>query len=196
MKTRCRYQVLKFLLPFMWMLAINTVAHAHEQHAHVHGKLNMDVAIDKQIISIFFESPMANFMGFEHAPRTSAERKKFTEVVTRLRNMETLVTIDPSGECKLTDVKLHSEELSLNTPSEKSETLTKSKDSHSDSTHADINSVALFTCAKPKFARYIEVNMFDQFKGINSVSVQLATEKGQFKRTLSSGNRRLTWRNK
>ncbi len=50
-------------------------AQAQQQHAHVHGQLKLDVAVDGPTVVIDMESPLDNIVGFERAPKTDAEKK-------------------------------------------------------------------------------------------------------------------------
>jgi hypothetical protein len=49
-------------------------AQAQQQHAHVHGQMKLDVAIDGPTVVIDMESPLDNIVGFERAPKTDAEK--------------------------------------------------------------------------------------------------------------------------
>ena len=84
-----------------------------QQHAHTHGHLAMDVAVDAQAITLRIESPLDGFLGFERAPRSDAERKRVADMVASLTAAERLFIPDPAAACKLAKVELASAVLGL-----------------------------------------------------------------------------------
>lgn len=47
--------------------------HHHHQSAHVHGEAKLQVAIEGQTAELILQSPAANLLGFEHAPKTAEQ---------------------------------------------------------------------------------------------------------------------------
>ena len=60
-------------------------AEAQQQHAHVHGQIKLDVAVDGPTVVIDMASPLDNIVGFERAPKTDAEKKSVEDAVAQLR---------------------------------------------------------------------------------------------------------------
>ena len=54
-------------------------AQAQQQHAHVHGQMKLDVAIDGPTVVIDMESPLDNIVGFIHVKDAL---RRITEPVT------------------------------------------------------------------------------------------------------------------
>jgi len=181
------------LLPLL-LLPLASLALAQQQ-AHTHGLLAFDVAIDAQNITLTMEAPLDNFLGFERAPRTDAERKNVAALVKRLNAADTLFIPDPKAECRLSSVTLESKVLGLGA-SEKaaagaSAATTKAPVAHDD--HADIDVAIVFSCAKASLARQIDVRMFDAFPRLRRIDAQVASEQGQFKRSLKKAAPLLRW---
>lgn len=172
------------------ILIESTNVMAHEQHAHVHGEVSLNIAIDEKSVAIEVESPLDNFLSFERAPKTEEEKRLAAEMVAKFNQAETLFTPDPAALCTLKSVELHSEALSLNSALPSS---VKSKDGHDHAKHSDLDATVIYSCKKPQNVRFIDQKLFENFKNIRRVNVQLVTPKGQFKRTLNAGNSRLTW---
>jgi hypothetical protein len=161
-----------------------------QQHAHAHGRLALDVAVDAQSITVQIESPLDSFVGFERAPRTDAERKRVADMVARLNAADRLlqVQVDPRTECELSKVELESATLGLGRAKKPSEKPA------GDSEHADIDITAIFACAKAADARFIDTKrLFDTFKGIRTIDAQVASAQGQSKRVLRPDSARLSW---
>jgi hypothetical protein len=64
----------KNLQGLLLLVAIACAAQAH-LGAHVHGLVKLGVAVQGPTVSIELDSPLDNLLGFEHRPRTAAERQ-------------------------------------------------------------------------------------------------------------------------
>ena len=177
------------------MMAASTLAIA-QQHAHVHGVLSLNVAVDAQALTLQMEVPLDNFLGFERGPRTDAERKLDADMVARLKAADKLFVLDPKAGCSLSKVKLESAVLELGdkakpaTPPAKTAPAKGGKEPEG---HADIDVDISFTCTNASQARFIDVKLFDAFKGVRTINAQVASGQGQFKRTLSKAAPKLAW---
>jgi Protein of unknown function (DUF2796) len=148
-------------------------AQAQQQHAHVHGQLKLDVAVDGPTVVIDMESPLDNIVGFERAPKTDAEKKTVEDTVAQLRAADKLFVVDPAANCKLGPVDLRSGALGLGNP-----------DPAEPVGHADLDATFSFNCTNAAAAKFIDVNLFGAFKGLRQIDSQIATAQGQFKRQL------------
>ncbi len=148
-------------------------AQAQQQHAHVHGQLKLDVAVDGPTVVIDMESPLDNIVGFERAPKTDAEKKTVEDAVAQLRAADKLFIVDPAANCKLGPVDLRSGALGLGNP-----------DPAEPVGHADLDATFSFNCTNAAAAKFIDVNLFGAFKGLRQIDSQIATAQGQFKRQL------------
>jgi hypothetical protein len=155
-------------------LSLNAAAHA-QGHAHEHGVVKLDIAVEASKLTMQMESPLDNLVGFERAPRTDAERKQVDAVVAQFKAADTLFKIDPAAGCTLAKVELASAALKLGTPdpNEKAE-----------AGHADIDGDFEFTCTDSARAAFIDIGLFGAFKNMQRIDVQVAAPKGQAKRTL------------
>ncbi|MGJ7530662.1 DUF2796 domain-containing protein [Variovorax sp. GB1P17] len=180
------------------MLAFTVPAGA-QQHAHTHGRMALDVAVDAQSITLQIESPLDGFLGFERAPRTDAERKRVSDMVARLNAAGQLFQPDPDAGCQLSKVELSSAVLGLGDVrkedhghAHKDAHADKKGHDHGEDEHADIDVSIVFACAKATDARFIDVKLFEVFKRIRTIDVQVASPQGQFKRTLRPNAPRLS----
>ena len=150
--------------------------------AHEHGVLKLDVAIEGNKLTIAMEAPLDNLLGFERAPRTDAERKAASDVLARLRspNQGTpLFAADAAAQCTLGKAEVQAPVLE---PGAKS----APKDEH-----ADLDASYEFTCLKPDALRTLDVGLFDGYKRIQRIEVQVAGPKGQAKVTLKRPVRKI-----
>ena len=164
----------------MGLVAALPLAASAQARAHVHGQMKLDIAVEGPTVVIEMESPLDNFVGFEHAPATEAEKKAAADVVAQLRAAEPLFKIDPAANCKLGPVHLRSAALGLGKAEPGSEG------------HADLDGSFAFNCTQAPEAKFIELGLFGAFKGLRQIDAQIVTPEGQFKRSLKRPATRLS----
>jgi Protein of unknown function (DUF2796) len=150
--------------------------------AHEHGAIKLDVSIEGNTLTIAMEAPLDNLLGFERVPRTDAERKLASDVLTRLRGPDKgtpLFATDAAAQCTLSKAEVLAPVLE---PSAKP----GSKDEH-----ADLDARYEFTCAKPDDLRTLDLGLFDAYKSTRRIDVQVAGPKGQAKVTLKRPARKV-----
>jgi hypothetical protein len=82
---------------------------AQSQKAHVHGAAAVNVALEGPKGELEFESPADNILGFEHAPKTAAQKKTIADVLAKLRtDANTLFNI-PNCSLSAKEVDVHRE---------------------------------------------------------------------------------------
>jgi hypothetical protein len=157
------------------------VAHPTAQaapHAHEHGVAKLSVAVDGNTLTIALDAPLDGFLGFERAPRTDAERKAAADLLVRLRDAGALFKPDAAAGCKAGEVKVEAPVLE---PGYKGK-----------GEHADLEAQFSFQCAQPQALRTLDVALFDTFKRLQRIDVQVAGAKGQSKATLKRPARTVT----
>src|SRR5450755_4753961 len=86
-------------------LPVASIARTQREHgAHVHGTTTIDVAQDGRQLSLFFEMPGVNAVGYEHPPHSAAEQAQLDAALKLLRAPADWLV--PNGEalCKLANV--------------------------------------------------------------------------------------------
>jgi hypothetical protein len=159
----------------MGALTLGASKAALANKAHEHGVMKLDVAIDGNRLTLAMEAPLDNFLGFERAPRTDAERKAATELLARLRNPNqgtALFGLDAAARCTLRKTQVQASVLE---PGAKP----AAKDGH-----ADVDASYEFDCAQPGELRALELGLFDAYRRIQRIEVQVVGPKSQSKVTL------------
>ena len=162
-------------------LSMTLSAQAQAQ-AHEHGAARLDIAVEAGRINFQLETPLDNLLGFEHAPRTAAERKRASAMAASLNAAAALFKIDPAAQCVLAKVELVSAPLGLG----KAETPAPAEG------HADLDGSFEFTCKDTAQAAFIDIGLFSTFADMQRIDVQIAAPKGQSKRTLRRPAFRIT----
>ncbi|PMG44635.1 zinc-binding protein [Vibrio lentus] len=68
---------------------------SHE--AHVHGKVEVNIAQDGQELLVEVTAPGADVVGFEHAPETDEQKKVFEQAIAQLNKPEELFGFNNAG---------------------------------------------------------------------------------------------------
>lgn len=145
---------------------------------HEHGVVKLDVAVEGSRVSLLMDSPLANLVGFERAPRTDAERQRVDAAIAALQAAATLFRVDAAAGCTPGPVSLNASAL-------------EGQQAGAEAGHADIDASYSFKCGKG-VPNFIEVRLFEAFPAVQRVDVQLVTNTGQAKRTLTRPATRLT----
>jgi hypothetical protein len=140
--------------------------------AHEHGAVKLDVAVEGDTLAIELEVPLDNLLGFERAPRSQAERKAAADVLARLRNPGELFTADAAAQCTPGEAQVHAPVLEPGAPAAGPDG------------HADLEASYTFRCAQPQHLRTLDVGLFEAYRRIRRIDVQVAGPKGQSKVTL------------
>lgn len=161
-------------------LALATPALAqHDHKAHAHGRIELDVAVDAQRISLRMESPLHDLLGFERAPRSVAERGRVTALAEQLRAADKLFVVDAAGECRLADAVVEAPVLGLGAAAPAASAASTPAAAPDAEAHADLVLTANFDCRKAAAAQYVDVRLFEAFPGVRTVAAQVAGPKGQ-----------------
>ena len=82
----------------------------HEEHqgadqheSHVHGLAILNLALDDSELTIEFNSPAANIVGFEHAPHDQKEKDAVVHALNTLKDADQLFSIPGNAQCSLTE---------------------------------------------------------------------------------------------
>ncbi|WP_297810089.1 DUF2796 domain-containing protein [uncultured Methylophaga sp.] len=143
--------------------------HGHQHsstEAHVHGEAALNLVIDGQTLLVEFISPMENLLGFEHAPKTEQQKQSYQQLLRQLAGYRSLFSI-PGGQCQLTD---QHHKPPFNDASGK---------------HAEWQGEYHLSCDELEQADRLQPEIFSAFPGVEKLTVQLISTKGQSQFILS-----------
>jgi Protein of unknown function (DUF2796) len=160
-------------LIFALSLLCLSAASVAQGHAHQHGVVRLDVAIDGQALTLSLDAPLDSLLGFEHRPRTAAEKAGMAALLKQLDPGAALWRPNAQAQCSLIKTTLESALLQAPAPS-----------AAEAGEHADLDGSWEFRCAQVDQLSSIELGLFDAFKRIQRIEVQVAGPKGQLKREL------------
>ncbi|WP_260851680.1 DUF2796 domain-containing protein [Denitromonas ohlonensis] len=144
--------------------------------AHEHGVARLSLVQDDTTITLGFDSPLDSLVGFEHAPRTEAQKKALTQARVTLENAAQVLTLPAAAACTLTSVDV---ELPFGEPGDKH---AAHADDHSG--HSDAEAEYVFDCAQPTALTQVTVGLFKAFPRLQRLDAEAATVAGQGKSVL------------
>lgn len=162
-------------------LHLSTASQATEA-AHVHGLMHLDIAVERQLLTLQLETPLDSLLGFERRPRTPGERQAADALLKQMGDATALFKPDAAAQCVLAKVSIESAAL---------QSKASAKESGQEGEHADLDASYEFSCARPEQLTAIDIGLFDAFKRLQKIEVQVAGAQGQSKQTLQRPDKRV-----
>lgn len=142
--------------------------------AHQHGVADLEVVVEGRSLSLELEGPLNNFVGFEHGPRTKAERTALDRALELLRKPETVVALPEAAGCVLTASEL------LNP-------FAVTKGGKGPDGHADLTAGYQFDCTSPAALERLDVRLFQSFPRLRKLRAAVVAPGRQSGAELSKG---------
>ncbi|MCZ8109460.1 MAG: DUF2796 domain-containing protein [Betaproteobacteria bacterium] len=158
--------------------ALTTPAHAHK--AHVHGVMNLNLAIDGPVLVVELVTPQDSLVGHERRPRPGAETTAAAAALALLREAPRWLQPDAVAGCSAGAVTIAPGKLEGPAPPGEKE-----------GGHADVEARVEWRCQAPAALKGVDVLLFDAFRRAERIEVQVAGGSGPAKQTLRRGQRRV-----
>jgi len=142
------------------------VASAQASEPHVHGLARLTVSLDEQTLTIALSSPLDNLTGFEHAPRTEAQKTALEQMVATLERPAELFVTTPAAGCTPSSTDIES-------PFPEPQDTRHHDHDHSHS-HADLYAEYTFTCEQPARLTNLTVALFEAFPRLERIDAEAA----------------------
>lgn len=146
---------------------------AHAQHKHVHGEGKLDVAIDRETITLNLELSLDAVTGFERAPKNDKEKSVLAAAEKVLNDAAALFVPTAAANCAVQSVQVGMPKF--------------------DGGHADIDANYVFRCTTPTALKSVETTIFKQFKRLYRLEAQRIGPTGQGAQRLSPKQPMLVW---
>jgi hypothetical protein len=180
---RATRALLMSLLPLLTSHgAAQAQTHSHAQaHAHQHGAITLSIGIEAVLLTVQLEAPLDSLVGFEHAPRTAAQKQTAQTLLARLRTPANLFRPDAAAGCTPGEFEIEPGVLDAGAPA-------------SSDGHADLEATWTWTCTNPLALRSLDLDgLMKAAPRIARVSAQVASPQGQFKASLKRPTTVLRW---
>lgn len=148
-----------------------------EQHGvHEHGKVTFNVALEGQELVVELDAPAANVIGFEHAPRTEAEKAKVRDRATWLQAGQELITFPVAAACRFREAKLEAPQW------------------QEAESHADYELRLTYRCDRPQRLEWLQLSLLGGLQEVHEARVNLLTPSRQGSETVKSAETRIKLR--
>jgi len=164
--------------PLLGLCLASVSPGAPAQGAHVHGAGELRVAVEKDHLAVEFRSPLNNLVGFEHAPRTDAQRAAVKAMTAKLNRPDALLRLPKAAACKATRVQIES-------PFDAPKPARKGHDDE----HTELTATFRFDCASMGKLDSIEVVIFEAFPRTTAIQAEIIGPRGQSAATLTPKRR-------
>jgi hypothetical protein len=142
----------------------------HKGHAHAHGQASAQISLQGKLLKGEIHGAMDNFLSFEHAPRTDAQRAELRALQEKLKDVSWLLVPAPAAQCKL---------VALSTESVLFQAAGPVKG------HADLDVDFGFECANPAALTSIRFTSLDRGRRMKKLAVEFVGPTGQKAVTLT-----------
>lgn len=151
-------------------------AAAEQPPAHHHGTASLQVSLDGRALQISFEGPSDNVLGFEHAPRTDAQKQVVARADQQLKQPGQLFGIPPAAQCQAQPARVDM----------------KLPEAGAGETHSEIEAEWRWECGNPAALVDLDVGgLFRSFPRLRQVKADVVTARGQKTAVLKPGAARL-----
>ena len=123
------------------VLLHGTYALAGDKHAaHSHGVGNLELVVQGSRVKASFEIPMESLLGFEHLPRTPAQKKAMADLQTAVAQASYFITLPAAADCQPKSLQVNADMFN----GKKSE-------------HSDLDAELEFSCSQPSALKQMEM---------------------------------------
>lgn len=166
----------------------NIEAEIRSAESHTHGDASLGVVLEGSAITMEFETPLYNLLGFEHAAETDAQKAALIKAETALSDGASLFLFNgeancassgatPSVELSLEDHDAHDHEGEHHDDHDDHDDHSDhdDHDDHGgevhDETHKDVTLRYSFECQSPKALKNMSVSLFEYFDNLLEIDL-------------------------
>ena len=137
----------------------------HRHHgAHEHGRGELKLAVDGNVVQIELELPGEDVVGFEHAPRTQRQKQTVARAIGTLKEPIQVIELARTANCRALK--------------DKSKAVLQ-KPEGGDDDHREFIVSHSFRCYAIEKLSHIEVRLFKAFSSLKEVRVQAVSARKQ-----------------
>lgn len=159
--------------------------------AHSHGEGRLAIAIEGKRLEMELEAPASDIIGFEHAPRTKAQRKTMADAKKQLGRLAGLFVLTADAGCKLktadvdvlgaaagSKAKGHDHDHGHD-HGKKGKAAKADDHDHDHGSHSEFKVTYAIECAAPEKLGTVAFDYFKAFTGAQKLNVTVIGPKGQ-----------------
>ncbi|OEF63884.1 hypothetical protein OAA_12240 [Vibrio cyclitrophicus 1F175] len=183
-------------------MAVSTNVLANEEfrshEAHVHGKVEVNIAQDGQELLVEVTAPGADVVGFEHAPKTAEQKALFEQAIAQLNKPEELFGFNNTS-CTLKfksvtntlegdhdDHEGHDHAEHDHDDHEGHDHAEHEGHDHSEGGHGEFTAEYHYQCSDIANLNTVNTQWFSKFSNTKSMTVNLLTDSVQTQEVLNA----------
>jgi hypothetical protein len=166
-----------------------------QRGAHLHGKVVVNVALEGPLLSVELDAPAINVIGFEHAPRTDAQKREVAAVDRWLASGVGVIGVAPAAGCVRQKVDYTPPKFAGDHDHDHDHDHEHDAGAKGEAeTHADYRARFTYTCTNPAALPWADLWLVRRLKNVAEIEVNLVTPQVQTQRTLGADATRLELR--
>ena len=162
--------------------------------SHAHGDASLAIVLDKSTITVEFDTPLYNLLGFEHTAETAEQKEAVAKAETVLTKGASLFVFNNAAKCSILN---ETKSIDFDLGDRKSEEEVDNHEDdhhdgghddedhddedhddddhddedHDDETHKDIILQYEFKCESPKALKNVTVKLFEHFQNLTELDL-------------------------
>jgi len=173
--------------------SVTKASHVRSAESHIHGGASLSIVSEGDAITIEFETPLYNLLGFEYAPQTRNEKLRVSETEDILSKPQNLIKFNAEAKCSFKGPLSHID-LFHNDHDEEDHHDDEHHD-HEDAKHHEENSKAKHTdvtlsyalkCQSIEKLKTVKVEFFNVFSNFAQLELVYLGPNQQMSADLSS----------
>ena len=165
------------------LTALNYVcASEHSLHAHEHGAIKLEMAVDQKNIEIDLDGPAESFLGFEYRPKSDREKEIFNRhQLNWTQHLNSFISFDKNLKCLVKEASFKQViDKVIDKDIDKDESsVTKRINKKEEGVHSDIEASAKIGCAKNVSGSIVTISLRKAFPKINKLVVDIISNQVQ-----------------
>jgi len=138
--------------------------------SHTHGGASLAIVLEGSRVTIEFDTPLYNLLGFEHKAETVAQKAAVHKAESVLSNASPLFVFNSEAGCfPLRQVS--SVELGLENHDDHDDHDDHDEDGAHDEVHEDVMVQYDYKCRTPKALKNVTVNLFEHFENLTDLDL-------------------------
>ena len=149
-----------------------------QQDAHLHGYVEMTVALEGRSLEIHLESPAINIIGFEHKATSKEQVQTIEQARQTLESSAQLFSFD-GGDCSIKQATADFPELTESNAHHDDDHAHGEEHETAKESHSEITAHFEYDCAQYEELNTIAVNLIDHFPTIEKIKAMWVTDVKQ-----------------
>jgi len=149
-----------------------------QEAKHEHGAVTLNLAVEGSSLAAELEAPAINVVGFEHEPRTDAERARVAAASAWLSSGNALLGVPKAAGCRRESAQLQAPEWSKKDAGHDHDH-DHDHERESGEDHADYRASIRYTCSNPAALAWVEVWGLRKLLEVSELTVNIVTATNQ-----------------